>query len=219
MCPAFHAAVWRQGEAAGGTGAGAGERADAGARARRAVRGGGYHLARLAAVGLGLALGALQQRRRQRLAARGVAAQPDQVGGLQRQHAGVAVDFDTAPPGARVLGLHHLAADAVELGRADERVHLNVCATRHLAEGEKRLRRGHQHREVAGPECQLAPVGTRQPDPPAPRAGIKLHDLALGAIALGGSQERVELHTRADGERAVVAHTCAGVRLRHAARL
>ena len=26
----------------------------------------------------------------------------------------------------------------------------------------------------------------------------------------------MELHTRADGERAVVAHTCAGVRLRHA---
>ena len=32
------------------------------------------HLARLAAVGLGLALGALQQRRRERLAARRVAA-------------------------------------------------------------------------------------------------------------------------------------------------
>eukprot|EP00802_Teleaulax_amphioxeia_P020018 Tamp_20283.p1 GENE.Tamp_20283~~Tamp_20283.p1 ORF type:complete len:210 (-),score=22.19 Tamp_20283:72-701(-) len=106
------------------------------------------------------------------------------------------------PASARVLGLHHLAADAVELGRADERVHLNVCATRHLAEGEKRLRRGHQHREVAGPERQLAPVGL-QPDPPAPRAGIKLHDLTLGAIVLGGSQERVELHTRPDEGRAV----------------
>ena len=105
------------------------------------------HLARLAAVGLGLALGALQQGRGERLAARGIAAQPG-------QQAAVAIDFDAAPPGARVLGLHHLAAAAVELGRADERVHLNVCATRHLAEGEKRLRRGHQHREVAGPERQ-----------------------------------------------------------------
>ena len=130
LCPAFHAAVWRQGEAAGGTGAGAGERADAGARARRAVRAGVSHLARLAAVGLGLALGALQQRRRQRLAARGVAAQPDQVGGLQRQHAAVAVDFDAAPAGARVLGLHHLAADAVELGRASASQRLRHTASR-----------------------------------------------------------------------------------------
>ena len=72
--------------------------------------------------------------RRERLAAHGVAAQPGQVGGFQCQHAAVAIDFDAAPPGARVLGLHHLAAAAVELGRADERVHLNVCATRHLAE-------------------------------------------------------------------------------------
>jgi len=166
--------------------------------------GGVSHLARLAAVGLGLALGALQQGRGERLAARGIAAQPGQVGGFQCQHAAVAIDFDATPPGARVLGLHHLAAAAVELGRADERVHLNVCATRHLAEGEERLRCGHQHREVAGPERQLAPVGTRQPDPPAPLAGIKLHDLALGAIVLGGSQERVQLHTRTDGGRAVV---------------
>jgi hypothetical protein len=73
----------------------------------------------------------------------------------------------TAPPGARVLGLHHLAADAVELGRADERVHLNVCATRHLAKDEKSLWHGRQLREVAGPERQLATVGT-----PRGKAGL-----------------------------------------------
>ena len=39
------------------------------------------HLARLAAVGLGLALGALQQRRRQRLAARAVATHERAAGG------------------------------------------------------------------------------------------------------------------------------------------
>jgi hypothetical protein len=38
------------------------------------VRLGGWHLAGLAAVGRGLALGALQERRHQRLSARGVAA-------------------------------------------------------------------------------------------------------------------------------------------------
>ena len=90
----------------------------------------------------------------------------------QYSNTAVAIDFDAAadaaPPGAslRVLGLHHLAAAAVELGRADERVHLNVCATRHLtclAEGEQRLRRGHLHREVAGPERQLVPVGPAGP--------------------------------------------------------
>ena len=109
--------------------------------------------------GLGLALGALQQGRGERLAARGIAAQPG-------QQAAVAIDFDAAPPGVRVLGLHHLAAAAVELGRADERVHLNVCATRHLAEGEKRLRRGHQHREVAGNSTSDTVEGSPSSSPP-----------------------------------------------------
>ena len=75
LCPAFHAAVWWQGAGRAGT--------EERVSARRHGLGritlhvcvwGGGHLARLAAVGRGLALGALQDRRRQRLAARGVAA-------------------------------------------------------------------------------------------------------------------------------------------------
>ena len=60
-------------------------------RVRRAVRGRGgrvSHLARLAAVGLGLALGALQQRRRERLAARRVAARERGGGGRGRAGCG-----------------------------------------------------------------------------------------------------------------------------------
>ena len=54
---------------------------------RRTVRGGCgrvSHLARLAAVGLALALGALQQRRRERLAARRVAARERGAAGRGR---------------------------------------------------------------------------------------------------------------------------------------
>ena len=50
------------------------KRARAGAAPKRGGRGWVSHLARLAAVGLGLALGALQQRRGERLAAMRVAA-------------------------------------------------------------------------------------------------------------------------------------------------
>ncbi len=54
------------------------------------------------------------------------------VGGLQRKDPSVAVDLDAPPPTARILGLHDLAADAIELGLLLERVDFDVCAATEL---------------------------------------------------------------------------------------
>jgi hypothetical protein len=84
----------------------------------------------------------------------------NQVGGLQRKDPSVAVDLDAPPPTDRILGLHHLATDAIELGLLLERVDFDVCAAPELR-GElqgRGLMQASQHRLCGLPSLLIALV-------------------------------------------------------------
>ena len=150
------------------------ELARAGGRgaAKRGARGWVSHLARLAAVGLGLALGALQQRRRERLAARRVAAR--ERGGGGRGRGG----------GARLLGHRSLRPSrslAVATAARLSIIGRNPQALRVAPSREKMARRAAARAGrveglapagavVLGLVAPPVPLGMRRPSCPARKA-------------------------------------------------